>query len=386
MNIAFIHTIFPGGGAERISRDIAESVNTIFSGKYNFFIFAQRIVEEALTEDYKTPFKAIETYPIGHSETKAIEDLVKKHGIDIIVLISRRIYDIKGFRKRCGCKVVFANHGEPFHLRYELALNRRHNRFKDLMWKIYRRRLYEDWGYAFYRARRSCIRDYENCDRYVILCREYKDILCRELSLTPGKDHISVINNPEREVNDVCFDKDDIILFSGRLEQFSKRVDRLLRIWEKVVADLPGWRLLIAGEGADGEMLRGMAREMGLERIEFLGYQSDMTELYRKASILCLTSQSEGWGLCLTEAQANGVIPIAFGCTGGIREILSPDGVNGFIVTPFDEDEYAAVLKRLATMDEKERAVLRHNAVSKAKQFSPGETAKKWAGLFSELI
>ena len=386
MNIAFIHTIFPGGGAERISRDIAMSINAGFPSKYNFFIFAHIIIEEALTEEYNTPFKSIDTCPIGKSETRAIESLVKKHSIDAIVLISRRIHDIKGFRKRCGCKVVFANHGEPFHLRYELALNRRNNRFKDLMWKLYRRKLYEDWGYALYKAKRSCIKDYENCDKYVVLCSEYKDIICKELGLAPGKDHISVINNPEREVSDVCYDKQDIILFSGRLEQFSKRVDRLLRIWGKVMDDLPEWRLLIAGEGADRELLRRMAREMGLKRIEFIGYQKDMTQLYRKASILCLTSQTEGWGLCLTEAQANGVIPIAFGCTGGIREILSPDGVNGFIIKPFDEDNYAAVLKDIAKMDEKERMALRHNAVNHVKKFSLSETAKKWDSLFSSII
>lgn len=386
MNIAFIHTIFPGGGAERISRDIAMSINAGFPSKYNFFIFAQMIIEEALTEEYNTPFKSIDTYPIGKSETRAIESLVKKYSIDAIVLISRRIHDIKGFRKRCGCKVVFANHGEPFHIRYELALNRRNNRFKDLMWKLYRRKLYEDWGYALYKAKRSCIKDYENCDKYVVLCSEYKDIICKELGLAPGKDHISVINNPEREVSDVCYDKQDIILFSGRLEQFSKRVDRLLRIWGKVMDDLPEWRLLIAGEGADGELLRRMAREMGLKRIEFIGYQKDMTQLYRKASILCLTSQTEGWGLCLTEAQANGVIPIAFGCTGGIREILSPDGVNGFIIKPFDEDNYAAVLKDIAKMNEKERMALRHNAVNHVKKFSLSETAKKWDSLFSSIV
>ena len=111
-----------------------------------------------------------------------------------------------------------------------------------------------------------------------------------------------------------------------------------------------------------------------------------MTQLYRKASILCLTSQTEGWGLCLTEAQANGVIPIAFGCTGGIREILSPDGVNGFIIKPFDEDNYAAVLKDIAKMDEKERMALRHNAVNHVKKFSLSETAKKWDSLFSSII
>lgn len=72
MNIAFIHTIFPGGGAERISRDIAAELSG--DGRYRFFVFAQRLVPEALTDSYRSRFAALDTYPIGEEETE-----VRKH-------------------------------------------------------------------------------------------------------------------------------------------------------------------------------------------------------------------------------------------------------------------------------------------------------------------
>lgn len=383
MNIAFVHTIFPGGGAERISRDIAAELSG--DGRYRFFVFAQRLVPEALTDGYRKCFIALETYPIGEEETGVLEELVRKHGIDAIVLISRRIHDIDGFRRRTGCKVIFANHGEAFHLRYEVVLGKCRNRFRAFQWKLYRRWIYEDLGYAMHLAKKSCLKDYLSCDRYVVLCEDYRRRICDGLHIDSASSHICVIGNPEKQVKDVCYEKENIVLFSGRLEQFSKRVDRLLRIWQRVAPDIPQWRLVIAGDGPDGEMLRRMAVEMGLERVEFLGYCSDMSGLYRRASVLCLTSQTEGWPLCLTEAQANGVIPIAFAATGGIREILEPDGVNGFLVTPFDEDEYARKLLDLVNVPEDKKLRMRHAVVKKAASYSPERTAEKWEELFDGL-
>ncbi len=383
MNIAFIHTIFPGGGAERISRDIAAELSG--DGRHRFFVFAQRLVPEALTDSYRSCFAAIDTYPIGEEETEVLETLVRKYEIDAIILISRRIHDIDGFRRRTGCKIIFANHGEAFHLRYEVVLGKCRNRFRTFQWKLYRRWIYEDLGYAMHLAKKSCLKDYLSCDRYVVLCEDYRKRICDGLHLDIVSSHICVIENSEKQVDDVCYDKENLVLFSGRLEQFSKRVDRLLRIWQKVAPNIPQWRLVIAGEGPDGEMLRRMAAEMGLERVEFLGYCSDMSGLYRRASVLCLTSQTEGWPLSLAEAQANGVIPIAFAATGGIRDILEPDGVNGFLVTPFDEDEYARKLLALVNMPEEEKLRIRHAVVKKAESYSPARTAEKWKKLFDNL-
>ena len=350
------------GGSERINRDIAASLSA--EGDYNFWVFANVIGPKAFTPEYLDFFKGIEPFPAGKAETAGIEKLVRKHGIDVIVLISNHIRDMKGFRRRVPqCRVVYANHGEPFFFRYLLPMDKCSTPFKAFAWRLFRRRLYEDWGYALHRAKRICRSNYIHCDRYVVLCEEYRRIICEGIHLNREKNHIVVINNSEAPVENVCLDKEKTLLFSGRLERFSKRVDRLLHIWKRVSPQAVGWRLIIAGDGPDAEALREMASQMGLERAEFVGYQRDMSPLYRKASILCLTSQTEGWGLCLTEAQANGVIPIAFSVSGGVREIISPDGENGILVTPFDEDEYARRLLEIINAPEEEKMRLRRNVL-----------------------
>jgi glycosyltransferase involved in cell wall biosynthesis len=175
-------------------------------------------------------------------------------------------------------------------------------------------------------------------------------------------------------------------MFCGRFENWSKRIDRLLRIWGKVQDKLPQWRLSLVGDGPDAPMLRKMAEELGLERISFEGMQKDVGRYYDKASIVAMTSETEGWGLALSEAQARGCIGIAFECTSGVAEILQPDGECGFLVPPFDEEAYADTLLRIAYMTEEEQMRIRRNSVNKRLQYTPELIAEKWRLLFDRLV
>lgn len=383
MNIAFVHTVFPGGGAERVTRDIARGICTEAPGEYSFFVYTPNVKEELLSEDYSRWFKGISKYDFA-SESSDLERLIFRDKIDVLVMIARRVQGLTKIRKETSCKIIFANHGEPFHQRYEIIQRKKAKCRSEFKWKLLSL-LYEDLGFAEYKAKRQCAKDYRLCDVYTVLCDEYKTKICTELGLNADSSHIAVINNSEEQVEDVCFSKEKIVLFSGRFEQFSKRIDRLMRIWKKASGQIPEWKLILAGDGCDFKMIKDMAAEMELKNIEFLGFQSDMSELYRRSSILCLTSQTEGWGLCLTEAQANGVIPIAFACTDAVKYILSPSGVNGFLVDCFDEEQYADVLVSLAKADAQYRLKLQKNVVEKAKMYSPTRIANQWKSVFDSL-
>ena len=384
MNIAFVHTVFPGGGAERVTRDIASGILKAAPEGYSFFVYTPMVREDILTEEYSRCFKGISQYSYKNEE-KEIEELVRRDKIDVIVQIARRLKGIEGIRQRTGCKVILANHGEPFHLRYEILHRRQKNPWRRFLWKMGLRYVYEDLGYAMRRSVKSCLKDYLSCDVYTVLCEDYKTRICKVLGIPAEDSRIVAINNSETIVEDVCYDKEKIVLFSGRFEQFSKRVDRLMRIWDKVQDRMPEWRLVLAGDGYDLQMIKDLAVEMNLKNVEFVGFQDDMTPFYRKASILCLTSQTEGWGLCLTEAQANGVIPVAFASTEAVRYILSPSGTNGFLIENFDEDAFAAVLVSLAAEDDEYIMQLRRNVVAKAKTYSPDVISGQWKAVFDRL-
>lgn len=101
---------------------------------------------------------------------------------------------------------------------------------------------------------------------------------------------------------------------------------------------------------------------------------------------MVLTSQSEGWPLCLTEAQASGVIPIAFACSSGVEEVINKSGEYGFTVECFDENKFAEILINVTSLHKKDIDRIRHNAVGFRAKFSPEIIAEKWKNLFDTLL
>lgn len=383
--IAFVHNWFPAGGAERVTIDIAEYLNMV--GGYEVYVFATHLSESMLTEKVQkvVHLRSIPSQAIPSRRSAAIEKLLVDEHIDILVQVVKSLPDIEGIKARTGCKVVLACHGEPFWQRHAIMHRRRKGFFRKLLWYLYNKRRFEDGTLAMKLAVERSRHDYVSCDAYTVLCEPYRAETAEVLGLDPVDNHIYAIENPENPVDDVCLEKENVMLFCGRFENWSKRIDRLLRIWSKVQGALPDWRLVLVGDGRDGKMLRELAGELGLERVSFEGMQTDVGPYYAEASVLCLTSETEGWPLTLTEGQANGCICVAFGCTSGVKEILSPDGECGFIVPPYDEDMYAQVLLKIASMDKESQITMRRRAVERRLEYTPEKIAVKWKSLFDML-
>lgn len=383
--IAFVHNWFPAGGAERVTIDIAEYLNMV--GGYEVYVFATHLSESMLTEKVQkvVHLRSIPSQAIPSRRSAAIEKLLVDEHIDILVQVVKSLPDIEGIKARTGCKVVLACHGEPFWQRHAIMHRRRKGFFRKLLWYLYNKRRFEDGTLAMKLAVERSRHDYVSCDAYTVLCEPYRAETAEVLGLDPVDNHIYAIENPENPVDDVCLEKENVMLFCGRFENWSKRIDRLLRIWSKVQGALPDWRLVLVGDGRDGKMLRELAGELGLERVSFEGMQTDVRPYYAEASVLCLTSETEGWPLTLTEGQANGCICVAFGCTSGVKEILSPDGECGFIVPPYDEDMYAQVLLKIASMDKESQITMRRRAVEHRLEYTPEKIAVKWKSLFDML-
>ena len=87
----------------------------------------------------------------------------------------------------------------------------------------------------------------------------------------------------------------------------------------------------------------------------------------------------------LTEAQQAGVVPMAFACSDGVSEILSPSWECGVLIEPFDLDTYAAALARLMSEDELRRQIAA-NCREKVKAYSIEKVGERWEELLSSLI
>lgn len=150
------------------------------------------------------------------------------------------------------------------------------------------------------------------------------------------------------------------ILTLGRMgsDAAYKGYERLLEVFSQVANRVVDVRLIYAGRGQMVETLRRRADELGLaKRVFFTGmiHESDLTEVYRSAHIFSLVSNNgelSGEGIPLTplEAAACGV-PLIVGNHDGSQEAVI-DGVDGFIVDPFDLEAQARAIMSLATNPE----------------------------------
>jgi Glycosyltransferase len=177
--------------------------------------------------------------------------------------------------------------------------------------------------------------------------------------------------------------KEKIVLYAGRFQRCHKRIDRLLKIWKRIEQQNPEWRLVIVGDGEERGDLEKQARRLKLQRIEFAGYQYDVTPFYRRATFVCLTSNFEGLPMCLMEGQQYGAIPVSFDSYSGIREITC-DGECGIMVPAYSLRKYAELLNR-ALADEELQKRMRENCYKAAERYDLECIGQEWLALFGKL-
>lgn len=91
------------------------------------------------------------------------------------------------------------------------------------------------------------------------------------------------------------------------------------------LARLPGFQLVIAGEGPQRQALENLAIQLNVSsRLQFLGRvdQDQLARCYSAADILVLASNREGWPNVLLESMACGT-PVVATSVGGIPEIVT---------------------------------------------------------------
>ncbi len=131
--------------------------------------------------------------------------------------------------------------------------------------------------------------------------------------------------------------------FVGRLTHI-KRPDRLLDVVAACVGRELPIHFLVAGEGELFESSRARARTENLP-ITFLGWRSDIAELFAASDIAILTSDNEGVPLTLIQAAQAG-LPIVAPRVGSIADIVL-DGESGYL-TSTQPGAMASALSALA--------------------------------------
>lgn len=166
------------------------------------------------------------------------------------------------------------------------------------------------------------------------------------------------------------------IVWVGAIDFYNKRVDVMLKIWNLVQNRIPDWDLKVLGDGVDNNNAKALAKKLSLKRIKFTG-RVDPEEYFKQASLLCMTSASESFGLVLVEAMSYGVVPFAFNSFPAVKDIIN-NGANGFLIDPFDIQQYADRLLSFCLSTENEKEKIARNCIQQAQQFDINTIVTQW--------
>lgn len=122
-------------------------------------------------------------------------------------------------------------------------------------------------------------------------------------------------------------EKDFLYVYAA---EFSRRKNQafLIKAFADVCKDYPRMKLLLSGEGVLLEERKELVRQLHVEdQIGFLGYVTDMRELYSVCDVCVTSSKIEGLPFNVMEALACG-LPVIASDIKGHRELVK-DGVNG---------------------------------------------------------
>ncbi len=168
------------------------------------------------------------------------------------------------------------------------------------------------------------------------------------------------------------------VLFVGRLYR-RKRVDVLLRAAAALHGRIPELEVRIVGNGPCAAALRQLAAGLKLDgTVAFLGdvSRTQLVEEYRGASVFCLPSVQEGFGIVLLEAMA-AAKPIVASRAAAIPEVVP----HATLVEPDNPEALAAGIEALYRSPENCAAQSRAGAAH-VEQFD----APRVACLFCEAI
>lgn len=177
--------------------------------------------------------------------------------------------------------------------------------------------------------------------------------------LASGKETVVIPNgiNCFDEYNPELFDvakerkalglKDELaVIFVGRLSE-EKNPDVFVKVAKKILDEnkTAKTRFYVIGDGPMRNEIEKAIKDIGDDRITYLGYQAAPARYFAAADVFVLPSAIEGFPLSILEAMAMKSVVIASD-VGAVAQVVGA-GKDGFVVTPGSVDEIVAAINKL---------------------------------------
>lgn len=397
MRILFVNNIpfNPAyGGIERVTDILAKELK---ERGYQVFYLCDYVEDKQILE-YDFPAQLFILPNIGYFQSKEnivfYSDLLKNLNVDVVVN-QRGVNPWQNEILMHGTKCVSVFHSMPngilrFELRSVLSYPQKGSKYIKFIKYLIKVALYP---FLCIKTKRIVSAELsrqiafveEHSDAVVLLSSNNINDLSLYLPIIDTTKIRSIPNPntyPQQQINWDC--KENLILYVGRLDGYEKFPMRLLEIWKRLYLRHPDWRLVFVGDGSERFPMQKFIEKNRLERAFLVGRKKNVAEYYRKASFICLTSSSEGWGMALTEGMQFGCIPFTFNNYGAAFDIID-DGVNGHLIPAYNLRIYA---KRLSDLmfDEKKRRGIAIAAHKKSMHFNVEKVVEQWDELFHTIM
>lgn len=389
MNILFLLKSLDIGGLEIVTATLA---NKFIEEKHNVTIFsffqAKTSIENRLCN--KIAVYSQKEYRCSDENIKALRKVLIDNKIDIIInqwgLPYVPILVAHKAANGLNIKIISIHHNDPSAngklYDCNISISNANNEIKKIIF-ICKKSIIR------FITSRSMRYVYNHSDVYQVLSPSFVE---RFKSFTGIKNpkKLMVQTNPVTiETGDFVLkpaNKEKEIIYVGRIDYNQKRVYRVIDTWALLEKKYPDWRLTIVGDGVERENIEKQAKALGLKNVSFEGFKSPI-EYYKRARILMLTSEYEGFPLVLAECMSFGVVPAVYGSYSAVYDIVN-DGVNG-IVFPYQKEgfsaENAAIQLQKIMHNDAVYNDMAEKAIETSKRYSVDEIYKSWEETFEKL-
>lgn len=190
------------------------------------------------------------------------------------------------------------------------------------------------------------------------------------------------INPKKREIkrSELSLGEDDIVLISVGELNTNKNNQVIIKALAKLKN--PKLHYILCGVGEERESLETLAKQNGLENnIHFLGYRTDVMDIYSASDIFVMPSFREGLSRSIMEAMANGLPCVVSDIRGNVDMIEQEKG--GYLCSPSDVDAFAEAIDILSK-DLQLRENIKQFNLEKVKQFSTSVATEEMKKIYSK--
>lgn len=391
-NILFVIGLYPNyGGTEKVTTVLANAFEE--RGHKVSIVSFEQPHPELKDEELNASIQLFElSFPLRKKSNVALlEQVIESKKINVIInqwcLPFYVTSLINKARKKRKCILISALHGVPNQNKRLLTIlhhkNNSNNAFKRFCYCQAHKAMVFVTGLNLKYV-------YKHSDQYVVLSKSFiKTFL--ELSKIKESSKIRAIANPVTIDAPISFDhigeesKENSILYVGRMDHANKRVHRVVEAWEEIHLEYQDWKLVLVGDGPEKKTLESYVKTNNVERVVFEGFEKEAPiAFYKRASILLLTSDLEGFGLVVIEGMIYGVVPIVFGSYSAIYHIIE-NGKSGFITPkPYRKANTVQQLEKLMSDKELCRKMSKE-AFKRAQYFALDTIVAEWENMIQEV-